>query len=120
MDIPERIYCVCFLGSLHSGKTSMIDYLVEETYPDFYSSPDKQPRFTDTREDERLREISIKTKPISLALEYQHKHYLFHIIDTPGHSNFIDEAMSGLRLADGAFLVVDVIEGVLKTTEIYI
>ena len=40
------------------------------------------------------------------------KSYLFNIIDTPGHPNFSDEVTVGMRLADGALLVVDVIEGV--------
>lgn len=33
-------------------------------------------------------------------------------MDTPGHPNFSDEVTVGMRLADGAVLVVDVVEGV--------
>lgn len=40
------------------------------------------------------------------------KSYLFNIMDTPGHPNFSDEVTVGMRLADGAVLVVDVVEGV--------
>jgi U5 small nuclear ribonucleoprotein component len=37
---------------------------------------------------------------------------LVHLIDTPGHVNFVDEVASSMRLADGILLVVDVVEGV--------
>jgi 116 kDa U5 small nuclear ribonucleoprotein component len=40
------------------------------------------------------------------------KSHLVHLIDTPGHVNFVDEVASSMRLADGILLVVDVVEGV--------
>jgi U5 small nuclear ribonucleoprotein component len=40
------------------------------------------------------------------------KSHLVHLIDTPGHINFVDEVASAMRLADGIVLVVDVVEGV--------
>ena len=38
-----------------------------------------------------------------------------HLIDTPGHVNFVDEVASAMRLVDGILLVVDVVEGVCRT-----
>lgn len=46
------------------------------------------------------------------------KSYLLNVIDTPGHINFIDEVASGIRVADGAVVVVDAVEGVLMTTTV--
>ena len=43
------------------------------------------------------------------------KSHLIHLIDTPGHVNFVDEVASAIRLVDGIVLVVDVIEGVCLT-----
>jgi len=40
------------------------------------------------------------------------KSHLVHLIDTPGHVNFVDEVASAMRLVDGILLVVDVVEGV--------
>ena len=40
------------------------------------------------------------------------KSHLVHLIDTPGHVNFVDEVATAVRLADGILLVVDVVEGV--------
>lgn len=43
------------------------------------------------------------------------KSHLLHLIDTPGHVNFVDEVASAMRLADGIVIVVDVVEGVSST-----
>lgn len=45
------------------------------------------------------------------------KSHLVHLIDTPGHVNFLDEVASAMRLVDGIVLVVDVVEGVMVSTE---
>jgi 116 kDa U5 small nuclear ribonucleoprotein component len=75
-----------------------------------------QTRYTDTHILSREREISIKSSPMSLILSTTSgKSHLIHLIDTPGHVNFVDEVASAIRLVDGIVLVVDVIEGVRDT-----
>lgn len=63
--------------------------------------------------------ISTKLTPITLCLETTRgKHYAVSIADTPGHPNFVDEVVAGMRLADGVVLVVDLVEGPLLSTEL--
>lgn len=113
MKNPRNIRNVAVLGHLHHGKTTLIDILVEQTHVEPMPLS-----FTDARMDEHERKISIKAAPISLVMsDSRDKSYLLNLIDTPGHPNFNDEVCSGLRLADGAVLVVDCIEGCMINTE---
>jgi U5 small nuclear ribonucleoprotein component len=113
MKNPNTIKNVALVGHLHHGKTMLMDTLISQTHID--KMPEK---FTDARFDESERKISIKACPMSLILpNTKGKNYLVNIIDTPGHPNFVDEACCGLRLADGAVLVVDSIEGCMGNTE---
>lgn len=73
-----------------------------------------QTRYTDTHVLSRNRQISIKSSPMSLVLPNSGgKSHLIHLIDTPGHVNFVDEVACAIRLVDGILLVVDVVEGVI-------
>ncbi|PFH49056.1 hypothetical protein AMATHDRAFT_63987 [Amanita thiersii Skay4041] len=114
---PEMVRNVAVVGHLHHGKTALMDMLVLETHKMIWDS-DKQLRYTDTHFLSRKREISIKSSPMSLILQTTAgKSHLIHLIDTPGHINFVDEVASAIRLADGVVLVVDVVEGLMVGTE---
>lgn len=72
-----------------------------------------QTRYTDTHVLSRQRGISLKSSPMSFILgSSAGKSHLVHLIDTPGHVNFLDEVAAAIRLVDGILLVVDVLEGV--------
>ena len=117
MHSPALIRSVALLGHLHHGKTSFVDTLVQATQEREWD-PTKNIRYTDCRKDEQEREISIKSTPVSLALEaLSGKHYLLNLIDCPGHVNFNDESTAALRISDGAVIVIDAVEGVMMNTE---
>ncbi|KAH9929728.1 P-loop containing nucleoside triphosphate hydrolase protein [Fomitopsis serialis] len=103
---PEFVRNVAVVGHLHHGKTALMDMLVFETHKMVWDS-DHQTRYTDTHVLSRERGISINFG----------KSHLVHLIDTPGHVNFVDEVASAVRLVDGVVLVVDVVEGVMVNTE---
>ena len=44
----------------------------------------------------------------------------YSIKKNTGHTNFIDEVAAATRLADGAVIVVDVVEGVKKNEILFI
>lgn len=119
---------VAVVGSLHHGKTSLIDILVKSTHhlestsTNLNHQLDSPLLYTDSRQDERDRRISISAKPMTFVAnctEYLNggKSYLLNIMDTPGHSNFADEQHVAFRACDGVLLIVDVVEGVTLTTD---
>ncbi|CEQ40203.1 SPOSA6832_01808, partial [Sporobolomyces salmonicolor] len=113
---PEMVRNVAIVGHLHHGKTALVDMLVHESHV-IDVDVNKQLRYTDTHLLSQARNISLKSTPMSLVLpSTKGKSYLVNLIDTPGHSNFVDEIAAGVRVADGAVVVVDAVEGVMLTT----
>ncbi|KAJ8612534.1 hypothetical protein CTAYLR_003701 [Chrysophaeum taylorii] len=117
MERPELIRNVAIVGSLHSGKTVLVDALVQHAHRVDWD-PAREFRYADARHDEQDRELSIKATPVSLVLpDSRSKSWLVTCLDCPGHSNFSDEVAASLRISDGCVLVVDAVEGVVASTE---
>jgi U5 small nuclear ribonucleoprotein component len=112
---------IALIGNLHSGKTSIIDILLATTLYD--PSPSKlPPKYTDITKIEREKHMSLTSTPITLPLTSCHKQktYSITMMDNPGHIQFHDESVATLKIADGAVLVMDVVEGLTLHDEMLI
>ncbi|KAL7547098.1 hypothetical protein ACHAWF_010417 [Thalassiosira exigua] len=123
--------CLALVGHLHSGKTSLVDLFVEQTKipgtkgfgpfgprASLESHRGGGPRLTDTLQSEQDRQMSVKSCPATLSLpDTRGKTFALTLIDCPGHPNFHDESVASLRVADGAAVVVDALEGIALHTE---
>ncbi|CDF39943.1 Elongation factor Tu GTP-binding domain-containing protein 2 [Chondrus crispus] len=118
----SRVRNIAVVGHLHHGKTAFADMLFEATHEMPWGKLDDRSlpvRYMDTRRDEQSLAISIKTTLSTFLLQnFKEKSYAFNVVDTPGHVNFLDEAIAGMTMVDGVVVVVDVAEGIMMGAEI--
>src|SRR4029453_17673482 len=113
LDIA-RIRNVGFVGHGGVGKTSLVEAILFRTgMTSRLGRGDDGTATTDFDPQEVKRKISIN---IGVA-HGDYRDHRFNLVDMPGYGDFIAEARAGLRVVEGAVLVVDAVAGVEVQTE---
>lgn len=102
---------IAIIAHVDHGKTTLVDQMLRQSGT-FRSNQAVTERVMDSMDLERERGITIASKNCSVSW----KDTKINIIDTPGHADFGGEVERGLKMVDGAILLVDASEGPLPQT----
>jgi elongation factor G len=116
---PERIRNVVLLGHSGSGKTSLVEALLNRAKVTARAGRvDDGTSICDFEPEEQKRKMSLSTAlaPFDWSAE-NGTQYRINLLDTPGYADFTGEVEAALRVADLAVIVVSAVDGIEVQTE---
>ena len=112
----QQIRNVAIIAHVDHGKTTLVDQLLRQS-GQFRDGELKGECILDSNPIERERGITILAKNCAIAYtDRAGNDYHINIIDTPGHADFGGEVERVLKMADGALLLVDAVDGTMPQT----
>jgi len=110
----QKIRNVAVVGHSSTGKTTLISALLFDSKAvNRLGKVDKGTAITDFDDESVDRKITIATA----VAHAQHKDHKINLIDTPGYSIFTTEAVQGLKVAEGALMMISAVAGPEVQTE---
>jgi elongation factor G len=109
----EQIRNVAFCGHGSSGKTTLVDKLLNLTGAvSRPASVDDRTSICDFEEEEKAHQYTIEAKLVHF--DYGGKH--FHVADTPGYPDFIGQTIGVMRAVETAAIVINAQAGIEVNT----
>ncbi|MDD3839494.1 MAG: elongation factor G [Clostridia bacterium] len=110
----DKIRNIAMIGHGGDGKTTLTEaMLFNANATDRFGKVEDGTTVSDFDQEEIRRQISISTS----VAPCEWKNHKINIIDTPGYFDFVGEMLEGVRVADGAVIVLSAVSGVVVGTE---
>lgn len=115
---PTRIRNFSIIAHIDHGKSTLADRLLEKT--NLKNSSKSFERILDSLSLEQEKGITIKLNAVQLYYPPESQEpYIFNLIDTPGHVDFMYEVSRSLAACEGVILLVDATKGIQAQTLAY-
>src|SRR4051794_3904484 len=115
---PHKIRNFSIIAHIDHGKSTLADRLLEKT--NLKNSNKPLERVLDSLSLEQEKGITIKLNAVQLYYPPESPEpYIFNLIDTPGHVDFMYEVSRSLAACEGVILLVDAVKGIQAQTLAY-